>query len=246
MRKTFLPLALTLGLVLAGCSGSGGPEAADNLFATCANPKNDLLRVEGSTVFLEILGEDARALAQGSDVTADNVLDADMTGLAIAIAVVSSMECLVEATGYPGLAADIRSGETWGGWTYSETTGAGAEVTMAFEATGDAVVTRNPVVVANQEFYDRLDCENDFGERVVPIDNEVNSGRVHICTLGEQHTMLYEFDDVTERDGYIATNFVGKLDPEFTYLLGTGAWILQTKDSAAAQLGRDAGGTEMR
>ena len=75
-----------------------------------------------------------------------------MTGLAIAIAVVSSMECLVEATGYPGLADDIRSGETWGGWTYSETTGAGAEVTMAFEATGDAVVTRNPLSLPTRSF----------------------------------------------------------------------------------------------
>lgn len=126
-----------LVLALAAC-GSANNDRAKAAYDECVTPDAEiqLLRHDKNKVILEVKGDDARATAKIDD-TIKNLGkdDASLDGLGVMLAIVMGAECLVEQTGYPGKSDQLRDGETWDGWKYTETPGAGSEVTMTFTAT---------------------------------------------------------------------------------------------------------------
>lgn len=130
------------GLLLAGCGSSAANDAAQAAYDACLNPKADpdLLRIDGDTVQVEVIGDNAKALAGFSD-AADNLTttgkadDDDVDGFVVGMLMMSAVDCLVEETGYPGTSDALTDGEEWDGWTYSEEAGAGSEVTFSFKST---------------------------------------------------------------------------------------------------------------
>lgn len=135
--------ALAAGsLLLAGCGSSAANEEAQIAYDACFNPDADpnLLQLDGDTVKVEVLGENAKALAGFGD-AADNVEasgefdDNDVDGFVVGVLMMSAIECLVDETGYPGSSDTLTDGEEWDGWRYSENAGAGSEMTFSFEST---------------------------------------------------------------------------------------------------------------
>lgn len=120
----------------------GAGERVKKSYEKChkENAEIDLLRVDGSTVYVEFKGKDAKD-ASGLDDATDDLADSGefdedtFSGLAPTLALLSAVECLVDATDYPGQSDDLTDGESWDGWKYKERDGAGAEVTLSFTAT---------------------------------------------------------------------------------------------------------------
>lgn len=91
MKLRRLAAALAAGsLLLAGCLSSAGNDAAQAAYDACFNPKADpnVLRLDGDTVLVEVVGKNAKALAGAKD-GADNLKtagkfdDDDVAGLLV-------------------------------------------------------------------------------------------------------------------------------------------------------------------
>lgn len=115
-----LPLALTVGLT--GCSG-GTPEAVQSAYDACHKDGGDfgpILSVDGSSLTVDVSGKHAKEMSEG--------------GLGVSLLIASTVDCLATETGYPGKYADLEDGETWDGWEYAYSEGAGSEFRMTFSA----------------------------------------------------------------------------------------------------------------
>lgn len=136
---------VVLALGLAGCGGgsAAAKDAASAAFDACTTggDENGLLRLDGTSVHLEVVGENAKALAafNSADFSGD-VADWDASGLGITLALMSAGECLVEVTAYPGTTEQLRDGDTWTGWSLSASEGPGAEARLTFTASNEAKV----------------------------------------------------------------------------------------------------------
>lgn len=127
---------------LAGCS-SAGNAAAQSAYDGCIKEGAEvqLLQLDGASVSVEVTGENAQALSN-MESEMNSVLNGSGTepdgpgGLAVALSMLGAVDCLVEATDYPGGSDDLENGDEWDGWRYSEESGAGSETTMRFTATG--------------------------------------------------------------------------------------------------------------
>lgn len=141
MKRALLPIAAIGAALLAGCS-SASETAAQDAYDQCFNAEAEfsLLEVEGSTVQIVVEGEAARALA-GTDGEIDQVLAGDgpaegeLTGLGVSLAMLTTIDCLVEVTDYPGSSDQLAEGDAWEGWEYSYTDGAGSSFTASFTST---------------------------------------------------------------------------------------------------------------
>lgn len=126
---------------LTACSGAGNAEA-QAAYDACGQPDAELqlMRLDGNQVILEVTGDNAVALS-GSDEELEKVLSGQDTGdgpsaLAISVGLMAGMECLIEHTGYPGSSDQIKDGEEWDGWSFSEEPGTGSEFVLRFTAKG--------------------------------------------------------------------------------------------------------------
>lgn len=129
---------LVLASSLAGCS-SADNDAAEAAYNACVNDaaETQIMRLDGDTVYLEVTGDAARAYAGTDDEIEDlGNEDAGMDGIMVMLSVVTSSQCMAEETGYPGSYDQLSDGEEWDGWRYHEQSGAGSEVTFAFESLG--------------------------------------------------------------------------------------------------------------
>lgn len=122
----------------AGCSGSSAEAQA--AYDACATPDAEinLVRMDGRSVLVELVGDDARVASGGED-AADEVATGELSedslsGLGMSMALLFAVECLVEETGYPGTSDQLTDGDEWDGWRYTETSGAGWEFTAMFES----------------------------------------------------------------------------------------------------------------
>jgi hypothetical protein len=134
------PATLTVLALLSACSGPN-EDAAQAAYDTCVSEEGnaELLQVDGDQVAVVIEGDNARAYSgMGDEVdnfsSTSSFDEGGLSGIAIGLVMLMDMECLVEATGYPGSSDQLRSGETWDGWRYEETHGAGSEIAMTFTA----------------------------------------------------------------------------------------------------------------
>jgi outer membrane murein-binding lipoprotein Lpp len=142
VKHTRLVIAIaTGGLLLTGCS-SAGKEEAQAAYDACLNPKADtnVLRLDGSTVHVELVGDAAKSFSDSDDAV-DNLENAgefdddDINGLVVGMLMLTAVDCMVEKTNYPGSSDDLTDGDKWEGWKYTEKDGTGAEMKMAFSAT---------------------------------------------------------------------------------------------------------------
>lgn len=241
VARPVVALSAALFVVVGGCSG-GSNAAAEELFVACEGPGGDLLRLDGSSVLVEVLGDDARALAEGGGTSAEDIAAGDIPDLGVAFSVISGMECLVEATGYPGSMDQLRDGEEWGGWTFTITPGAGNEETSAFIAGGGAEVrapetdpqsqvtptlAEVPMLTAEQA-SSRLGCSHLYGEN---DQSHVSFAWTEwACSEFEgRYTILVEFADLGERADWVEYwEAKGNADTRLTYALSSpdlwGVW----------------------
>lgn len=133
-----------VGVAIAGLIGCGAAtsSAAQAAYDACHLPDydgDDLLRINGKTVSIEIKGDTARIFNQGTD-AADSLKntgeigEGEMEGLGVMFRVMAAANCLVDETSYPGDAGQLSDGDEWEGWSYSEDSGAGSEFSMHFTA----------------------------------------------------------------------------------------------------------------
>lgn len=113
-------------IALAGCEPSAAESAAQAAMEACQHSDSaGLMRVEGATLYVEVTGANARAVARGD--LADS-FDVEYDYIAIA-------ECLAVNTDFPGMGIDLRNGDSWDGWTYREESGPGSEMRRIFTST---------------------------------------------------------------------------------------------------------------
>ena len=133
---------LAIMVLASGCSSSG-TDSARAAYDACLNPDaaTQLLKLDGDQVLVSVTGDDAKALS-GAEADFDALLagaapstNGAPTGIGVSMAILRDTSCLVEVTGYPGSSDQLRDGDSWEGWTYDESAGAGSEATMSFKAT---------------------------------------------------------------------------------------------------------------
>lgn len=129
MRRT---TATTVGIALLLTACSGGNAEAEAAAEECADEGGERLTVDGSSVRFEVTGDEAAALGNVDPDSPDPDLLADATG--IALSAVMTLECLTEATDYPGSVNDLADGDEWDGWRYIEEDTVGAEIRFTFRA----------------------------------------------------------------------------------------------------------------
>ncbi|PWD52042.1 hypothetical protein C8046_16715 [Serinibacter arcticus] len=243
--KHLLTLVPVVAMTLTGCSAGGGnTEMAEALYEACTDQGGDLIRLDGSAVLLEVLGQDARDLAEGSDVTADDILAGDMPNLGVAMSVLAGTECLAEATGYPGNYEQLRDGEDWNGWEYSVASGTGSESTAIFRATANAEVfeiVADPIEVARDQHAD-LGCTDDFDEiRSDPGDNWTSRSCHEGSPAGYKGAVFVHFDDDSQREAWEQFWRSRTKSPDAFYLSSKEGWGVwgwpESIESRALELG---------
>lgn len=131
-------LVVTLGALTAACGSSAGAESAKAVYEACSGPEGlkEILRLDGPRVSIVVDGDAARALS-GTDKEIEAMLEGggDLDGIMVAMSVVLAQDCLVEETGYPGSAEQVKSGDEWDGWKFDEKPGAGSSFTATYTAT---------------------------------------------------------------------------------------------------------------
>jgi hypothetical protein len=144
-RTIAAPTSLAaLALLLSGCGASADEQAAEAVYDACVieDALAQLLQLDGNAVSVVVEGEHARALAGFEDEidaltsSAPSSDDGEVSGTAVAAALLLNVDCLAEETGYPGSSDQIQSGEEWEGWRVEENSGAGSESTITFTAVG--------------------------------------------------------------------------------------------------------------
>ncbi|GAA2185039.1 hypothetical protein GCM10009785_35210 [Brooklawnia cerclae] len=133
--------AMACVLALTACS-SAANDAAQAAYDACHKPdaKTDLFRLDGNTVHIEVKGDAAKTMAGGDDIaenldTSGEFAEGDLDGFGIMAGMYFGVECLAEETGFPGSVDELRDGDEWDGWRYSEESGVGSEVAFSFEST---------------------------------------------------------------------------------------------------------------
>ena len=142
MKRTISALAVSALMVgaLTSC-GSASNDAAEAAFEECDKPDAEIrpLVIKGSEVTIAITGDLARA-ASGTDDEIKGMADGDipetsgLSGVGVLLATVAAATCLAEATGFPGSHDQLKDGDEWDGWSYSERKGVGSEAEMTFTA----------------------------------------------------------------------------------------------------------------
>ena len=141
-RLCLTALAAAAAVTITSCGPSPSEEAAQAVYDACDQPeaKTDLVHLDGESVNVEVKGEAAKTMSGGDD-AADNLGmrgefdDGDTEGLAIMLATMSAVDCMVENTDFPGDSTQLQDGDEWDGWSYSEESGTGSEVTFTFTST---------------------------------------------------------------------------------------------------------------
>lgn len=222
-------------VALSACAPAGNESASQDLFESCAEEAGGLLRLDGSTVLLEILGEDAKMLAQGTGFTEEELTSGEMPDISVQLHIIAGMNCLAHATSYPGTAEQLKTGETWNGWTFSETLGTGSESTSHFQAGPNATVALLPQNMDNEEIYTALGCADVDEDSILPQQHNEIPWSLRVCNKNEHFTNFYDFPDVATRDGVIEALLVPEDKPSMTYIVGQGPWVLETTDPALVE-----------
>lgn len=134
MKRTLAAVPMVVLLVLAACSSQTA--AAEAVYDACSDSdvETNVLERDGRDVIISVTGEDARALWAFNAGTGLDDIDTD--GLAIGLTMILAHRCIVDETGFPGTEDQLRDGDEWEGWSYSDESGAGSTVRMVFTATG--------------------------------------------------------------------------------------------------------------
>ena len=144
-RQRTIAVAVVAALVVAGAgtgivlsASRGGNAAASAAYDACVNPKGaPILKLDGSSVRIEIKGDAAQKIA-GSDEEVKSLTSGDtsgnLDGLMVGLELITTTDCLVKETGYPGTSDQLKNGDSWDGWSYSIDQGAGSEETQTFTA----------------------------------------------------------------------------------------------------------------
>ncbi|MCS5732335.1 hypothetical protein [Herbiconiux daphne] len=131
--------AAVLGLLLSGCASNAQAQAA---YDACSGDDDyGIMKVDGSSVLVELKGDNARIASSLGDDLNDALsgngkpkTSDSPSSLQIALTMLGDVDCLTEQTNYPGASDDLSDGEEWDGWKYSYEKGAGSEETHRFTA----------------------------------------------------------------------------------------------------------------
>ncbi|HLS16151.1 MAG TPA: hypothetical protein VK095_16715 [Beutenbergiaceae bacterium] len=124
-------------MVVAACSPPN-TEAAGEVYEACHLPDAEvsLLEHQRDQVIISVTGEQAQALGSFNTDDFSDLESLDTDGVMIGLTLIMLSDCIIEETGFPGVTDQLRDGDEWDGWSYSDEGGAGSTVRMVFTATG--------------------------------------------------------------------------------------------------------------
>lgn len=122
MTRARLAALVPLALIVAACSG-GTPEQVQSAYDACYRHGGDngpILKIDGNDLVVDVQGPVAQGLSKGE--------------IGPSMLILFTVDCVAEQAGFPGKGSDLKDGDTWDGWAYSYTEGAGSSFTMRFTA----------------------------------------------------------------------------------------------------------------